>query len=289
VAAQAKVNLLLRVLARRPTGYHDIQTVFQRVALADLVTVRTNVSGRSLEMRGLEAIPVHQNLAWQAAQAFALSTGWPEHFSIEIDKHIPVRGGLGGGSADAAAVLRCLNTLAPVSKALAADTMANLAFHLGADVPYLTTELPTAVGSGRGQYLRATAPLPPRHVVLGVPGFGVATAEAFSWYAASVAGTPAPAGPVFLPLTSWDELAPSAENDLEGPVFARHPGLAQIRGALEGQGAFMARMTGSGSTLFGVFDASPGDPFPGPIRIGETDVRWIPTTTVDHVAPVELL
>jgi 4-diphosphocytidyl-2-C-methyl-D-erythritol kinase len=292
VAAQAKVNLLLRVLARTPTGYHDIQTVFQRIALADTVTVRTNVFGHSLEMRGLDVeVPFEQNLAWHAAHKFARYAGWPEDFAIEIEKRIPVGGGLGGGSADAAAVLRCLNALAPRSHAQSADTLASLALHLGADVPYLTTEIPTAVGSGRGQYLRAAAPLPPRHIVLGVPGFGVATAAAFSWYAASVAGRPepAPASPLLPAPTSWEDLVPSAQNDLEGPVFAKHPELEMIRGALERHGAFIARMTGSGSTLFGVFDANAGDAFPASLTVGETDVRWIPTTTVEHVAPVELL
>src|SRR5262245_16387174 len=116
--AQAKVNLFLRVLAREASGYHQLETLFCRLELGDDVVVRVGVDGRSLDCVG-EAIPpeglgpTERNLAWRAAVAYADATGWPNDWAIEIAKRIPVGGGLGGGSADAGAVLRCLNRLAP--------------------------------------------------------------------------------------------------------------------------------------------------------------------------------
>ena len=113
IEAQAKVNLFLRILGREPSGYHQLETLFQRVSLADQVTVRTDVVGRSLECSGADVGPVEQNLAWRAALAFSDAASWPDAFAIEVTKNIPVGGGLGGGSADAGAVLRALNAMAP--------------------------------------------------------------------------------------------------------------------------------------------------------------------------------
>ena len=118
VAAQAKLNLFLRVLAREDSGYHQIETLFCRIALADEVTVRVLPSGRSVESHGQWVPagglgPPDKNLAWRAAAAYAEVTGFPAGFHISIEKRIPVGAGLGGGSADAGAVLRALNALNP--------------------------------------------------------------------------------------------------------------------------------------------------------------------------------
>src|SRR5215831_4697736 len=134
--AQAKVNLFLRVLAREADGYHQLETLFCRLELGDDVTVRVAVTGRSLDCTG-EALPpdglgpVERNLAWRAAERYAEATGWPNDWAIEIAKRIPVGGGLGGGSADAGAVLRCLNRLAPTP--CSDDELVAIAAPLGAD------------------------------------------------------------------------------------------------------------------------------------------------------------
>src|SRR5262249_10808319 len=112
VEAQAKVNLFLRVLGREASGYHQLETLFQRISLSDTVMVRTDVDGRSIDCHGADCGPPEQNLAWRAALAFREAAGWPDTFAIEVTKEIPVGSGLGGGSADAGAVLRCLNALA---------------------------------------------------------------------------------------------------------------------------------------------------------------------------------
>jgi 4-diphosphocytidyl-2-C-methyl-D-erythritol kinase len=286
--AQAKVNLFLRVLSREASGYHQLETLFQRISLADTVTVRTDVTGRSLDCAGADLGPAEQNLAWRAAMAFAEATGWPSGFSIEIEKRIPVGGGLGGGSADAGAVLRILGELAPRPVAGNARVkLAALAVRLGADVPFLAGQLPIAIGLGRGERLLPTAPLPEREIMLCVPSFGVSSADAFGWYAAQEVGHEMEPR-LLLPLLGrldWETVARLARNDLEEPVFARHPQLAGIQRSMEAGGAVIARMTGSGSTLFGVFtaEARPSDLALPP------SCSVVSARTVDRVAAVEIL
>jgi len=291
VEAQAKLNLFLHVLGRGPDGYHQLETLFQRIALADTVVVRTDVAARTLDCRGAATGPTEDNLAWRAAAAFALAAGWPASFAIEIDKRIPVGGGLGGGSADAAAVLRAMNALAP--RPLERETLASLAFRLGADVPYLLTKHSLALGTGRGERLVALGPLPAREIILLVPPFGVSSREAFEWHVGRHDG--APRAPHARPLPSsplgWNVVAGYAANDLEEAVFANHPSLAGLRAALEQSGASIARMTGSGSTVFGVFPPVADGPagaaaFP---PLGAVDATRIDTSTVDRVAELELL
>ncbi|MDF1505979.1 hypothetical protein PYV61_23705, partial [Roseisolibacter sp. H3M3-2] len=182
VVAQAKVNLFLRVLAREDSGYHQLETLFQRLELGDDVTVRVGVRGRSLDCGGADLGPVERNLAWRAAEAYRAATGWPDGHAIEIRKRIPVGGGLGGGSADAGAVLRALGALAATP--LAADGLLGLAAPLGADVPFLTAEAPLALAWGRGERMLALPPLPARPVWLALSDAGVPTAWAFGALAA---------------------------------------------------------------------------------------------------------
>ena len=135
--AYAKINLLLRILAREASGYHSIETLFQRLALHDVVHVRVGSMAPSLSCAGPSMPdsglgPVEQNLAWRAAMAYTAAAAWDTGWEIAIDKHIPVGGGLGGGSADAAAVLRALETMCP--SPLGAARLLAVAGTLGADV-----------------------------------------------------------------------------------------------------------------------------------------------------------
>jgi 4-diphosphocytidyl-2-C-methyl-D-erythritol kinase len=296
VHAQAKINLFLRILSREPSGYHQLETLFQRISLADVVTVRLDVSARSLDCTGPstgpnggptaapDLGPTEQNLAWRAAVAFCDVARWQVPFAIEIEKHIPVGGGLGGGSADGAAVLRALNALAP--EPLGQDALNAIAFTLGADVPFLTTEMALALGTGRGEQLIPFAPMPARALRLLLPGFGVSSKDAFGWYAADRAGrtpTPIPHVPLIGEL-NWEMVAALAVNDLERPVFARHPELAGLLHTLSQSGPQMARMTGSGSTLFAVYATPPAE-----LPAVGIDVQVVEATTVQRVAPVTLI
>ena len=289
VQAEAKINLLLSVRSREPGGYHLLDTLFQRIALADTVTIRLDVRDRSLDSRGFSVGPAESNLGWRAALAFASVARWPDHFAIEIEKRIPVGGGLGGGSADAAAVLRALNALAP--RPLGPESLDVIASGLGSDVPYLTSELALALGSGRGERLLALESLPARQVMLLVPPFGVSSAEAFMWYSTTKGRSTRQRQPFLLPLPlSWKTVAGHARNDLEEPVFAHHGELATLRRKLEAAGAPIARMTGSGSTVFGVFESRNAmQAARARIDDGTLGARLIETVTVEHVAPVEFL
>ncbi|MGH7617030.1 MAG: 4-(cytidine 5'-diphospho)-2-C-methyl-D-erythritol kinase, partial [Gemmatimonadaceae bacterium] len=183
VSAQAKINLRLRVLARETSGYHGIETIFLRLDAGDGVRVRIT-SGRALDCAGpaMPATgvgPMEKNLAYRAAVAYQEATGWPSGFAIEIEKRIPVGAGLGGGSADAGAVLRALDHLAPNPLAV---RLAELATPLGADVPFMTIENPMALAWSRGERLLPLHPPEARHVALVVPDFAVSTADAYGWF-----------------------------------------------------------------------------------------------------------
>ncbi len=285
VDAQAKVNLFLRVLARESTGYHQIETLFARIDLADAVRVETGTAARELEVTGIDTGPREQNLAWRAAEAFIAAAGWPTGFRITIEKRIPVGGGLGGGSADAGAVLRALNALAP--RPLPAEALATVGFQLGADVPFLATDAALALAWGRGERLLALRSLPAREVVLALPPFGVATAEAYGWLAESRQGAArhAPAARSIDDLDRWDAVARLAINDLEDVVAARHPAIDHTVRAIAAAGARIARMSGSGSSIFGVFDRRPPQELDG-LPPG---TRLVHTRTCTSVASVRLL
>lgn len=284
VETQAKLNLRLAVLAREASGYHQLESLFLRIELADTVRIATDTSTRSLQCAGLN-VPAEQNLAFRAAVLFAEAAQWPTGFHIEIDKRIPAGGGLGGGSADAGAVLRALNALAP--RPLSTAELMTLALRLGADVPFLTADAPLALAWGRGERLLALPPLPAREVLLALPPFGVETAAAFRWFAESNAGAPltAPAALRLSDVDRWDHVARLAANDLEGVVFARHPEIERCVATLEAAGARIARMTGSGSTAFGVFDRRHhADPSAFP-----EGTRLVQTRTATRVPAVRLL
>ena len=258
VAAQAKVNLRLRILAREASGYHQLETLFLRLALADDVVVRITDRERSLDVTG-EVDPrqlgaVERNLAWRAAIEYAEATGWPTGFAIALEKRIPVGGGLGGGSADAGAVLRALDALAP--SPVGEGGLLAIASRLGADVPFLTSAAPYALAWGRGERLLPLAALEEREVLLVLPPFAVNTATAYGWAAAAREsdGRPEVTGATLTldALSDWARLAPLAINDFEAVVAARHPAIATIVKRLRDLGCDLALMSGSGSSVFGV-------------------------------------
>ncbi len=289
VTAHAKINLILRVLSREESGFHTLETLFARVALGDAVTVRITDSSRSVECDTEVPGPPEHNLAYRAAVAFAESTGWPGGFAIELEKRIPSGGGLGGGSADAGAVLRALAALSPHQ--VREEQLLSIGAALGSDVPYLTTAAPLALAWGRGERMLALPPLPERDVALVLPDFSVSTAAAYSWLATARAAsrtTPADAAPspqLLSPadLATWRSVASLATNDFEPVVAAHHPEIRTILSSLDGAGATISLMSGSGSTVFGVFDSPPKEPSLPP------GARVVHTNTVRTVAPVEVV
>src|ERR1700681_2808026 len=167
--AQAKINLSLRVLDKEPDGYHSIETVFLRLDLGDDVRLHIRANARTLRCGVMRDEPQEDNLAYRAAALYSDEAGWPGGFEIVIKKRIPIGGGLGGGSADAAAVLRILNAISP--HPLGAEALRNLAARIGSDVPFLASDFVMAIGWGRGEKLLKLRPLPSRDVQLFLPPF----------------------------------------------------------------------------------------------------------------------
>ncbi len=264
VAAQAKVNLTLQVGARGEDGYHDLCTIFARIDLADEVIVRTARSGLTLRMVR-DGVPdesaglAERNLALLAARAYMGETAWPAGCAVDIEKRIPIGAGLGGGSADAGAVLRALDSLAP--RPVGVQRLLQIAAPLGADVPFLTLDASLALGTGRGHALDVLPPLPPRWVALVLPSFSISTADAYRWLDEDRGGSNLERriDPVALRAGSrdWDALASIATNDFQPVVAARYPLIGSYTATLRHAGARIAMMSGSGSAVFGVFVDEP--------------------------------
>jgi 4-diphosphocytidyl-2-C-methyl-D-erythritol kinase len=261
LSAHAKINLILRVLDREPTGYHQIETLFQRIALADKVVVgpANGTSSLDLKWEGLERKnlgPPEQNLAWRAAAAYRDAAGWPNAWHIELTKRVPAGSGLGGGSSDAAAVLRGLNQQAPTP--LSNDVLQSIAASLGSDVPFFVVDAPLAIGRGRGERLRTLPPLPPATVAIVVPDFAISTEEAYAALAETRSGTRRPAASIRNgdDFSQWASVAPRQTNDFEDTVFRKHPQLATVRKSLEKAGAMIARLCGSGSSVLGIWEGT---------------------------------
>ncbi len=267
-SAPAKVNLFLRVTAREASGYHQIETLFQRLELADEVSLALRTDGEvRLQVEGVPEGtlgPEDGNLAVRAARAFAgalarQGVAFPG-VDIRVVKKTPAGGGLGGGSSDAAAVLRGLNHL--TGAPMGPDDLLPLGGTLGADVPFFLTGAPLALGWGRGDRLLPLPPLPPSPVLLAIPPFPVETPEAYRLLAMErerIEAGVLPAG-VLPPedLMGWEGVARLAENAFQGVLDPRHPILRRIRNAMEMAGARVALLSGSGSTIFGVFDDDGG-------------------------------
>ena len=256
IRAHAKINLTLRVGAGRADGFHPLQTVFQSLALHDTLEVTPRRGPFELTCDD-PAVPVDdRNLVTRAAHALwsALGrAGEPRGVAIHLTKHIPMQAGLGGGSSDAASTLSALGRLWRF-RGSAAD-LAAIASPLGSDVPYFLVG-GTALGLSRGEDLYPLADLPPWSVVLALPGFGVATADAYRWFdtdGALAAGAGPGAGAA---IAAWPGRRLALVNDLEGPVTRRHPEIGAARRALESAGADAALMTGSGSAVFGLFSSA---------------------------------
>jgi 4-diphosphocytidyl-2-C-methyl-D-erythritol kinase len=245
VRAPAKINLSLRIVGVRADGYHELRTVFQSIALHDTLVMRVRRGPFTLQCDDEACPPDRTNLVWRAAERVWTASGRRGEASgvgIELVKRIPMQGGLGGGSSDAAAALRMLGARWRVDD----GRLRRIGGELGADVPYFF-EGGTVLGLDRGDVLYPLIDPPAAWVVLVLPDFGVSTAEAYRWFDRERAAARAGRGP--------GRVVADCGNDLEGPVASHHPQIVEIAGALRRAGAFHAAMSGSGSTVFGLFGA----------------------------------
>ena len=252
--AHAKLNLDLRVGGRRADGYHELRTIFQTVALHDTLVIESTPRKPFTIAGDASAMPLGEdNLAWRAAATLWRAIGRagpPMGARMTIRKRIPAQAGLGGGSSDAAATLAGLNRL--WREPIAPPALVSLAATLGADVPFFLVG-GSALGLGRGDEVYPLIDLPSHDVVIVRPPFGVSTKDAYAWLA-DARSTP-PGKDVALGAKRSDE---GFANDFERVVEAHHPEIQEIRQRLQRLGAKIARMSGSGSAVFGLFETAAG-------------------------------
>lgn len=241
--AFAKINLDLRILGRRPDGYHEIRTIFQTIDWYDEIEIRP---APSFEFSSSAGPQDETNLAVKAVRAYERLTGSRANVRVHLTKNVPIGRGLGGGSSDAAVTFMGVQRV--LKRAMNPSEVLLVLRGLGADVPFFTLG-GRAVGTGRGDEIEVLKDDSGYYLVVVDPGIFIPTAEAYSWLtvpskinnivgfrAQSAAGREA-----------------ELENDFETPVFERYPTLAEIKEELLALGAFRAALSGSGSAIFGQF------------------------------------
>jgi 4-diphosphocytidyl-2-C-methyl-D-erythritol kinase len=255
--ARAKVNLSLRIFPRRPDGFHPLETIFCRIDLAEAVRLRIrDGTGIRLRVCGPESAPAGpENLAARAAALFIERAGLRLGVEIELEKRIPPGSGLGGGSSDAAAVLRLLDQA--VEAPLANAELVRLAAELGSDVAFFTVNTSLAVGRGRGERIDACPGLEPRPMVLVLPDLHVSTAQAYGWWddrPGDLGTTPDEQETGGAALQDWDAVVRLARNDFEPVVFERYTLLRSLKERLCETQPSLSLLSGSGSALFAVYE-----------------------------------
>jgi 4-diphosphocytidyl-2-C-methyl-D-erythritol kinase len=250
VRALAKINLDLRVLAKRADGYHELRTIFQTISLADTIDLTFTPGSRTV-IEIDDPLQLADNLAVRAARLTLQAMGVSGKVAIRLVKRIPMGGGLGGGSSDASAVLLALPVLA--GKALAWPVLARMAAELGSDVPFFL-QGGRAVGIGRGTEVFPLPDTPSRPGLLAIPDVPVSTAEAYRLLSPRLT-TESEQNKIFSfqSLAAAGSVSETGCNDFEAVVMEQYPRLALLKKRLERAGAAPALMSGSGSAVFGLF------------------------------------
>ncbi len=251
----AKINLFLRVIRRRPDGYHELETLFERISLGDDIYLKRIPSGIRFRTASRNIPSDASNLACRAAQLLKDRFHVAKGVEIRLVKRVPVAAGLGGGSSNAAAVLLGLNRLWKLK--LSQKQLLALGAELGSDVPFFILETPFALGTGRGEILRKVSVKKARfwHCLV-KPPFGISTKEAYG--ALRPSSLTPPKANVKMLLHSIqkgdsERLSELLVNSLEVSLNNRVTTISKIKSELVRHGAFASLMSGSGSTVFGIF------------------------------------
>jgi 4-diphosphocytidyl-2-C-methyl-D-erythritol kinase len=255
----AKVNLDLRILHKRPDGFHELRTVFQTISLSDSLRIEYE-SARRTELTLDGNLDIPDNLVLRAAVAILDAMKTHARVRFRLDKRIPMGGGLGGGSSNAAAVLLALPALA--GRVVRLEKLMALAAGLGSDVPFFLTG-GTALAVGRGTELYGLPDIAEEHILVISPGLHVATGPAYQALGRGLTLTESSSSissfQAFVRALGEQRSAGSASafsgNDFEAVVFRQYPQLKTIQGRLRNLGAAGARMTGSGSAIFAIFSS----------------------------------
>lgn len=250
--APAKINLYLEVGPPRPDGYHPVRTVLQTVELCDLLEVEVTEGGEGIQLAVEGDAPAgDDNLCHRAATVFLAATGMRMGIKIKLSKGIPQAAGLGGGSSDAAAVLRILNFIS--GEALNREELMRTAASLGMDVPFFLVG-GTALGEGRGERITPLPQAPPLPVVLINPGAALPTADVYRRFDLSGGDDPAAQGPgsliAALPSGDISIIEKLLHNSLQRAACELMPGVGALLEKVAGAGAAGALVSGSGPTVF---------------------------------------
>lgn len=246
LVANAKINLYLDITGRRADSYHLLETVMQSVDLSDIVTVSLTGGGISAFCTNPDIPQNEKNICYKAAKLFFERTNSDRGAEIRIDKRIPDGAGLGGGSADAAAVLSALNTLSGLP--LRAEELSELAASVGADVPFCLVG-GTRVCKGIGDVVEPTNPLPKRFYLIVKPNFRCPTGEAYARYDAA----PIPPRNRLEAFCNAGSRYHEEMYNVFEEIYADNQIFA-LKSALSGAGAIGSSLTGSGSAVFGVYE-----------------------------------
>ncbi len=252
IKAYAKINLGLDVLSRRPNGYHDVRMIMQTIRLYDKLTLRKTQSTGIAIKSNLTYLPNDDNnLVWRAANLFYQTAELTPCIHITLEKHIPIAAGLAGGSSDAAATLLAMNHLYGTGYSL--EKLQEIGVQIGADVPYCLMR-GTALSEGIGEVLTPLPAVPPAHCLVVKPPFSVSTKQVYEGL--NLATAPHPNIDALLTALSEQNLSMLCEhlgNTLESVTIALHPEIAQIKAELLAAGALGTLMSGSGPTVFALF------------------------------------
>ena len=254
LSAPAKINLFLQVTGRRSDGYHELRSLMCCVDVCDTITLNMQAPADGIACEHPAMPDDADNLAFRAAALFRSelerhTTIRPGKVFIHLEKTIPVGAGLGGGSSDAAAVLRGLNRY--YEHPFSTPRLQAMALRLGADVPFFIEGVP-ALAEGIGERLTPVRNLAPMAVLLVYPGFGIATAEVFKNLNLRLTNCKKKLRNVSFNTAEFNAIRHLC-NDLEMTVTERYPVIQEVKKELLNRGAMGALMTGSGSSVFGLF------------------------------------
>jgi 4-diphosphocytidyl-2-C-methyl-D-erythritol kinase len=251
ILSPAKINLFLHVCGKRPDGYHELFSLMCCITLFDELSLQIG-RGKAIEIHCSHPnVPVdNTNLAHRAACLFQSKLGSTQGVNIHLNKNIPVAAGLGGGSSNAASILRALNTY--YDSPFSMDELMELGLALGADVPFFIFQKP-AIASGIGEKLEAFEGALPYHILLLYPGFNVSTAQTYQNLNFGLTNDQKKPTSNHLKLNRFNP-AHHLTNDLERVTAQKYPEIGLAKEKLLNLGAIGALMSGSGPTVFGLFD-----------------------------------
>ncbi len=252
--ARAKINLTLDVIDKRSDGYHEVEMTMQTIDLCDYISISKNKNpGIEIRSNALYMPTDERNLAYRAADLLASRAGIVPHIVIDIDKRIPISAGLGGGSTDAAAVMRGLNKFWNLG--LTAQQLREIGAQIGSDVPFCVTG-GTAIARGRGEVIEEVGESPALWTVLAKPPIAVSTADVYGNLRVDQIKSHPRAKLMIDALAhhSMQGVADAAGNVLEPVTMGLYPEVAKVKDHMQRLGAQVVLMSGSGPTVFGLFE-----------------------------------